>query len=316
MKSLIMILTAGLILAGTAHASSLEDVVDGQTALTCDLYQQLSLDPGNVFFSPASISLILGLVRGGALGETAQEMTAALHFPDNVKALHSGNLDLQKSLDLESELASLAVANRLWPDQRLPLRDSFLNLSLSNYLARPEALDFAGNPAGATGRINAWIADQTQQMIPELLQPGDITPATLLVLTNAIYFKGTWQYQFDPKLTVNQSFRVDPQTTVEAPFMVQKGALPYAGFPGAQVVELPYAGTDLAMLIVLPDQVDGLARIEAELSADWIRRWTGNLQPVSLQLILPRFELDVRKKLRENLEALGMKTAFTAAAEF
>ena len=203
MKKLLTVFMLVALLTGPATGTEkLDAVVAGQNELAIDLFHRLGEDGGNLFFSPASLWTALAMTYGGARGLTAQEMAAALHFPGDVKTLHAGNQTFLETLATDESLATqLAVANRLWPAARLKLKDPFLNLCRSNYGAPPEHLDFAGDPELARRTINRWAAHQTMDMIQDLLQPGDVDPSIELVLTNAIYFKGTWHTAFDPERT-------------------------------------------------------------------------------------------------------------------
>ncbi len=310
-------LLVGLILPGPADAGHLQKVVEGQTALTCDLYQHLAERPGNLVFSPASISLALAMTYGGAQGETAAEMAQALHFPHEAKTLHAGNQMLSLGLEMsESPTEFLAVANRLWPDLSLDLKPSFLNLCASNYGAEPEALDFAHQPDVARQAINRWAEEQTHGLIKDLLEKDDITGATLLVLTNAITFKGSWARAFDPDRTRPGEFHISDDQQVKADFMTQEGPFPHASVEGVQLLELPYRQGELAMLIALPDPDRDLAQVEATLSPELLEQWCGSLRQTDLMVTVPRFGMTYRTELRTTLQDLGMGLAFTGQADF
>jgi serpin B len=310
-------LLIGLILPGTANAGHLQEVIDGQTALTCDLYQCLAEKPGNLVFSPASISLALAMTYGGAQGQTAAEMAHALHFPDEAKALHAGNQMLSLGLEMsESPTVFLAVANRLWPDLSLKLKPSFLNLCASNYGAAPEALDFAHHPDLARQAINSWAEEQTHGLIKDLLEKNDITGATLMVLTNAITFKGTWARAFDPDRTRSGQFHISDDQQVKADFMTQEGPFPHAAVEGVQLLELPYRQGELAMLIALPDPDLELAQLEATLTPRLLEQWNDALRQTDLMVTLPRFGMTYRTELRAILQELGMDLAFSGQADF
>jgi serpin B len=318
MKVLLAAIMLAALTAGAASgAEKLEAVVAGQNELAFGLFQRLGEDRGNLFFSPTSIWTALAMTYGGARGQTAQEMAAALHFPADLKTLHAGNHSLLQAMATDDSLATrLAVANRLWPATGLALKAPFLNLCRRNYGAPPEQLDFAREPELARQSINRWVARNTMDMIQELLQQGDIGPTTELVLTNAIYFKGTWQTAFDPGRTRPWPFHVSDQRKVQADFMARDGEFSHAREAGAHILELPYADSDLAMLVVLPDSRDDLAKLEKNLTPAVVQRWAAALKTGPLSVLLPRFELTWRQEMVPTLQEMGMRLAFTGQADF
>lgn len=289
----------------------------GQTAFACDLYQALGSAEGNLFFSPLSISTALAMTWAGAHGNTAAEMAAALHFTGSAQQVHAANSALLDGLTTsENDPWQLALANRLWPATGLELRPGFLDLTEKYYHARPQELDFAGATEEARLTINSWAEDNTQGMIKDLLHRQDLSAATLMVLTNAVYFQAAWTRAFDAAQTTVQPFHLAGGGASEAPFMTQQGAFPYLHTEGAQVLQLPYAGSSLAFVAILPDDPAGLAQLETELTPATLDHWLQGLAAHDLTVMLPRFEMTWRDGLRVPLEELGMKQAFTGAADF
>jgi serpin B len=154
------------------------------------------------------------------------------------------------------------------------------------------------------------VEDQTQQKIRELLQTRDLTPATTLVLTNAIYFKGDWASRFDPGDTENSPFWTSTVEKVDVPMMRQTRKFPLAAVDEIRIIELPYVGDTLAMVVLLPKRRDGLAGLEQSLSAEKVNRWLGALSLQSVQVSLPQFTLNWRFDLAGTLAAMGMTDAF------
>ena len=142
------------------------------------------------------------------------------------------------------------------------------------------------------------------------MRPGDISPATRLVLTNAIYFKGNWVKAFDQRETWSAPFKLADGNSVSVPLMSRTASFAYAETAALQVAELPYAGENLAMLVILPKE--GLAEIEQAMSRQWLAELSVKLRPALLSLQLPRFKFDARYALQnqEYLPALGMVDAF------
>jgi serpin B len=141
-----------------------------------------------------------------------------------------------------------------------------------------------------------------------------VVPRPILILVNAIYFKGNWAAQFDVADTEDGAFWLAPGEAVGVPLMTQKADFGYGRWDGLQVLELSYKGNDLSMVVLLPDQVNGLPGLEAALTPESLARWTGRLRPMEVQVILPRFKLTGEFELGGILAAMGMPDACDAAA--
>lgn len=309
-----------LLLPGSAMANGNEKqeiVVQGHNEFALDLYGQLQSEEGNIFFSPLSISTALSMTYGGARGITATQMAKVLHFPADTKTLHAGNHALLHSLTLYEDAPSrVSVANRLWPALGLELKDPFLNLCQNNYAALPQALDFAGQPEVARLAINDWVRQNTEGMIDGFLNRDDLSPETLLVLTNAIFFKGAWFHEFDPKLTKPGSFHVNSQRQVSVDYMHQTENLRYADIDGAQLLQLPYRHSNLAMFILLPNPTRKLAEFESQLDSRHLQDWVKSLRAQEVDLAFPRLEMSQGMDLAKTLSKMGMADAFTGRADF
>lgn len=296
-------------------------LVSGNNAFAFDLHQQLAqkATDKNMFYSPASISTALAMTYAGAGGETAKQMAQALHFTLPPDQLHTqfGKLLAQLNDNQGGKRPyQMAVANRLWGQHGMMLKEPFRNITSQHYGAGLEQLDFVGQTEKSRETINAWVEDQTNKKITNLLPPGSITPDTRLVLTNAIYFKGNWVRQFNPMLTQQADFKVNAEKKVKAKFMYQKDTFKYYEDPNVQVLEMPYKGGDLAFLVVLPKQVGGLAEVEAKLNAAKFAEYVKGLRDQRLHVNLPKFTMTAEYGLNGPMSNLGMKDAFTSAADF
>ena len=159
--------------------------------------------------------------------------------------------------------------------------------------------------------INQWVEQQTAGKIKDLLQSGVLTPATRLVLTNAIYFKGNWQTQFDKAQTRDEDFHLSAAQTVKAPLMNLQGRFNYFNGGTFQALEIPYESGDLSMIVFLPNDAGGLPALEQSLTAASAQQWLGQLRPGSkIILALPKFKMTGQFGLNGALTALGMRQAF------
>ncbi len=180
-------------------------------------------------------------------------------------------------------------------------------------------LDFTNNPEGSRATINRRVEEKTEDRIRDLLPPGSIDPMTRLVITNAVYFKGTWMKQFDPEATREEEFRIGPGETVPVPMMHRMDAGAVYGYNETdtlQVLEMPYAcesGSELVMLILLPREDNLTVAEEALGSIGDLRR---SLVKQRVKVSIPKFRFEADYSLPEVLSAMGMPTAFTADADF
>ncbi len=244
-------------------ASDLEQLVAGNTAFAFDLYQALRPSNGNVVNSPYSISLAFAMAYGGARGETAAQMADVLHYTlagnqfhpaFNALALDLARRPVQANVD-EKERFQLSIANALWGQDGWPFLPEYLDLLAANYGAGMRLVDFKNSPESARKEVNNWVSNQTNDRIKDIIPPGTIDTLTRLVLANAIYFKATWENEFDANDTTDKPFYLLDGDTVSVPMMGigHQLNLSYAVGNGWQAVTLPYKGGLTEMLIIVPD---------------------------------------------------------------
>jgi serpin B len=283
-----------------------------------DLYREVGKTEGNLFVSPASISTALAMTYAGAEGQTKQEMAHVLHFDRNpaqfpVNGIHALTVLLNSGGSQGGYV--LRTANRLWGQESFEFRPEFLKTARDHYGAELATLDFRQTEAART-TINDWVEQQTQEKIQDLIPSGVLRDDTRLVLTNAIYFLGGWAEEFSEATTTSQHFFLTPSQRVEVPLMTQTVRLGYADSEEVQVLELPYRGNEISMLVLLPRERDGLARLEAQLTAEHVAAWTASLRPREVRVFLPKFKMTTQVALKKVLSAMGMPTPFSDAADF
>ncbi len=289
-------------------------VVKGNNQFALDLYKQLGeKEDGNLLFSPYSISTALAMTYAGARGETQDEMAKVLHFALPQRLLHPAFAAIIEDLNDEKRKGyKLAVANRLWGQKGYSFRPNFLNTTRKYYGAELAQVDFAKAAEKARQTINKWVEEQTQDKIKDLIPEGVLDSLTRLVLTNAIYFKGDWETQFDKKATREADFTATPDKKVKVPMMHQVAPFKYADLPSLQVLEMPYAGDDLSMVVLLPKKTDGLGDLEKSLDAKSLQEWTGGVRKRKVSVFLPKFKMTCKFRLKPVLASMGMPLAFDA----
>lgn len=290
-----------------------------------DLYHQLGEKKGNLFFSPYSVSTALALLEHGARGNTATEIATTLHLPkENVglDADFSNLITLLQAQDAKQGF-QLSVANALWTQKGKVaaggLLPGFINDATAIFHAKVEGLDFARAHEAARITINDWVAQQTNDKIKDLLPKESITPLTALVITNAVYFKGEWANKFEKRATAVGEFHPAGalKPALQTELMQQTHGFRYAADAQCQALELPYKGGELAMLVLLPVATDAdCAKLEAGFNANYVRGLIGKLEQKQVKVTLPKWKMTLAYDLIDPLKKLGIKDAFTGAADF
>ncbi|XP_067108385.1 leukocyte elastase inhibitor-like isoform X2 [Osmerus mordax] len=287
------------------------------------LFQKIAEETptGNVFFSPLSISSALAMVLLGARGNTATQMSESLHLHKTKDEVHVAFGKLMAELNKKDAPYALSLANRLYGEQTYEFVKEFLGDTRKHYDAELETVDFQKNYEGARLNINGWVAKQTQDKIQNLLQEGIVDEMTKLVLVNAIYFKGSWEKKFKDTNTRDTQFKLNQNESKPVKMMYQKTKFPLTFIPEAncQILELPYVGKDLSMLIMLPNEITGLTKLEKNLSYENFLEWTrpDMMDMQEVQVGLPRFKLEQTLDLKAKLTSMGMTDAFDhALADF
>lgn len=292
-----------------------------------DLLHQTSRADANALLSPYSIETALSMTYAGADGQTREEMARVLHLNGGTEQVANEFAALQKSIEdlvqrsaaeaasmsryeASNEPIALDVANRLFGQQGYDFRASFLELLKTKYGVPFDAVDFVANSAGATKTINDWVKTQTKQKIRDLIPAGALDRYTRLVLVNAIYLKAPWAEPFEESMTTPQSFHPRGGTAVNVPTMSIQESFGYSKTNGLTIVSIPYKGGELQFLIILPDDVNGLAKAEAGLTVAQLESWA-DLPTRDVKLYLPKFKMQPPTlALTDALKSLGMKTAF------
>ena len=272
-------------------------------------------EKGNLFFSGESLRGALGMTALGAKGPTLTEMAQTLHVdPDPVKNATHEKTELAAWKQAAGK-AELVIANRLWVDGRFVLDKAFLGEAESGYGAQATPSDFVKAAEPSRQKINAWVSDTTKGRIKDLLPTGSVDAQTRLVLTNAVYFKGTWATQFKKAVTADDAFQAEGGT-VNVPTMHRTDTMSYAENDEVRLVELPYKDSDLTMLIALPQKASALGAIEAQLDGGRVDAWAKALTSTKVTLSLPKFTFTWGRSVKPELDALGIRLAFGEKADF
>ena len=307
-----------------ATRAALRELVQGNNDFAFDLYRDLSDGESNLFYSPFSISQALAMTFAGARGETERQMADTLQHRLSQDSLHPAFNALDRTLASRgkdprgtqnqgeaNQYFRLNIANGIWGQHGFGFIPDFLDVLAENYGAGMRPLDFAGAPDESRARINDWVAEETEDKVRDLLQPGTIDPSTRLVLTNAIYFNASWHWPFDRRQTKMRPFHLEGGGSVDVPMMTEtsKDFYGYAKGNGYQAVDVPYSWGEMSMTVLLPD--DGaLGELEDSLNADLLDQVMYDIEIDYVTLTMPLFKFESEFSLGKTLVGMGMPDAF------
>ncbi|XP_054737701.1 uncharacterized protein LOC129244112 [Anastrepha obliqua] len=273
-----------------------------------------SLPQRNIVYSPISLQLLLAFVYTGASGQTAFQLQRALSLPatkqDTEKLFY--NL-LQTQLNAGS--SQLVIANKMYHSQQLRVQADMLQRA-RYFESAIEATDF-GSPYAAAANINDWVARKTQNIIQQLVTPNQLDAQTQAILVSAIHFKAKWANEFSTMDTEQQNFYVSPQVTVPVNMMYNDDIYRYGEFPelDAAGLEMRYANSNISMLVLLPNQLNGLPAMEQRLQNVNLNKLTSRMQMETVTVRIPRFRVDFELDMQGPLKKLGITDLFTDQAE-
>lgn len=264
----------------------------------------------NIFVSPLSVSFALGMTMNGAMGQTFDEMRAALQLgTTSLASIDSGYRSLTSLLTTLDPSTTMEIANSIWYRDGFPFTQSFLNDASSYFGAQVSPLNF-NDPSSVLSKVNGWANDRTHGRIPKVLDSVD--PATVMYLINAIYFKGVWRGRFDSTKTRPTQFHaVGGDQTV--PMMHRDSLILYAETPTYQAVDLPYGDSSFTMTVLLPKPGTSVESVAVSLTpSDW-QSLTRSFAPRMVSLDLPRVTLSWKRGLIDDMKGVGMRAAFENA---
>lgn len=294
-----------LVFASLVASAQVFEVTAGINHFAFEVYKQNAVQKGNFIFSPFSIEAVMSMVTAGARGETLKQMNKVLHFNEETPSEFKKILPLLKG----DKNFQLSTANRLWGQEGIPFETGYLSLLKENYGSDLTPLDFSKSTEESRLKINRWVEEQTQNKIQNLIEKGMLDKSTRLVLTNAIYFKGTWFRKFDAGKTMKSDFFVTPQNKKKVPFMNMTSAFNYTETNEFQILEMNYNGDEIVMDVVLPKENVDFAKFESKMGPNLI--FENGLSQAEVVVILPKAKVDTKIELSKQLTKLGMPLAFS-----
>jgi len=293
--------------------TTVSELVERSNDFSFEMYSELATDGGdNVFFSPHSITTALGMAFEGARGLTAEEMAGVLNFPTDNETRWSMMEAYQEYFNSDCDSYDLSTANAYWLRDGESLLESYRVAIESYYLAHGDELDFRHDSQGSTDTINAWVEEQTNGRIKDLISPSMIDLTTYLIITNAVYFKSDWKYQFNETATEDKIFYMEGGGKIQTPMMHMHDdtiGLNYTENADVQMLQLPYNGGELSMCILLPKD-DDLGTRESNLNSDYLMSLMDDLSPEEVDVYIPKFKFEQKYELNDMLIDIGMPSAF------
>jgi len=280
------------------------------------LAQLAEQDAGkNLFVSPSSVAMALAMTYNGAKGTTKQAMAETLGLAGmSRQEVNEAHAALRESLEDPDPDVQLAVANSLWGRKDLAFQPDFIQRNTDCYGAEIASVDFLA--PGTLDTINGWVKEKTHDKIDDLVKQPDLNVDTVLILINAIYFKGIWTVPFDEAGTEEGTFTLLDGTEQRRPMMSQSGHYNYYEDETVQAVSLPYGNGRISMYIFLPREQERFVEFQKALSAgDW-KRWMVLFHDAEGEITLPRFKVEYEGELSQPLTGLGMGVAFGDQADF
>ena len=332
MKKILTLFLFGIILGGCAEQNALiappddeveivepvaenpapaepADLVAANNQFAFELFAKYSDSNENIFFSPFSISSALGMTFEGARGATADEMRAVFHFPADDESRRDAFRNIFTEINRSDKNYELATANALWTQKNYKFADEYFATIENFYDGEIRNLDFLNENEKSRTTINEWVEEKTNDKIKNLIK--FLLPETKLVLTNAIYFKGDWAEQFDENATRDREFELISGEKIETPTMYLSKYFNYFENDEWQILELPYRDDELSMLVFLPTK-----NVAPKLTETEFAELAGNLRSAEVEIYFPKFKLETRYSMADDLAKMGMPTAFSGAADF
>lgn len=299
--------SAAMVMAMVASAGSAgaaDSLARAYNRFGFDFFQTVvdSNPDSNVFLSPASAAMALSMLYNGADGVTQGEMEQVLRLQGwSLDEINRMNVTLREALVSADTAVTLSIANSMWLKPGFKFRDDFLSRTQQAFDAELGAL-VSPDP------INAWVKAKTNGKIDKIIQ--QVRPRDVLVLLNAIYFKGMWRLKFEDSLTRERDFTQLSGTDIPLPMMERADRYAYTETDSLQAIKLPYGDGRFGMYVILPGKEIDFSTFVKSIDPDRWERWRTQFKPREGMIVLPRFKLEQTFPLNGVLAAMGMKSAF------
>ncbi|KAF2878867.1 hypothetical protein ILUMI_27303 [Ignelater luminosus] len=309
-----LVLLIGVAVAFAKDSSVSQNFSEGYIQFSADVYKELlKSHSGNFLVCPLSVSTVLALTHIGAKGDTAKQISQALHLPEDKHAIQQIFEELSPKLEGDDKY-DLSSANKIYVSKDFEISKDFKNTAINSFKSEIENINFDQNSEAAS-IMNNWVEERTHNKIKDLVSEDDLNGDTRAVLINALYFHGKWATKFDVRYTEKKTFHVTNQKETKVDMMEQISSFKYyeSSELNAKFLEMPYKGKDVSMTIVLPNDVEGLSSLEKKI-ANVLRQPEYTTQKVHVQI--PKFKIESEIQFKGILMELGVVDAFKDSADF
>ncbi|WP_406661892.1 serpin family protein [Methanolobus sp. ZRKC3] len=295
----------------TINAESVEDydIAAANNAFTFDMYSTIKGQDENIFFSPYSIFTAMAVCYDGAEGSTKEQMSNVFYYPLSKSVLERRTKEMIDIINSDNDAYDLETANALWVLEEYPLNEQYVSNVENYYEGMITPLDFAGQPEKSRLVINSWVEKKTNDKIKDLLAEGSIDGNTRLIITNAVYFNGTWLQEFEEAGTRKKVFYLSDGQEKKVDTMYAIETYNYGEDANAHILELPYKGDDISMYVILPSG-NNIEEFENDLTLDYYNELKDTLNFDEVKILLPKFTFEARTELNEPLQDMGIVDAF------
>lgn len=259
----------------------------------------------------------MALAAQGAKGNTLQQLIKGLHLTGDKQAIADQFSLSTEALSKNLGNSTLNVANKVFVQERYSVKKEFSDVAVKSFRSEAQTINFAASEQAAQ-TINQWVEDKTNKKITNLIPASALDSDTRLVLVNAIYFKGTWEHQFDKSRTGPGPFYTSETDTVQVDYMHIKEHFNFGYLQDldAQAIELKYAKSDISFLVILPNKRTGLSALENSLKNYDLSEVSKNLYSQEVDVTLPKFKIEFKIELKEALEKVGFCSLFKNLENF
>jgi serine protease inhibitor len=291
-------------------------LIVSENSFAFDIFKKVLENAGdneNIIISPLSVSLALSMTLNGANGATRNAMLEALRVKGITPGIINNSYrDLSEALLNVDKRVLISIANSVWIEKNFIVKKQFTDILTGYYNAESRPFDITD--AQAPTQINRWIESKTNGLIKNMIER--LNDNTVMLLINAIYYKGKWKFQFDAKNTVNKLFYKPGGTTSAVPMMKQKSDFKSFAGAGFILAEFPYGQGNFVMDIILPDDNEGVKKLIPSLSSNSFSSWLDQMAAKETEVSFPRFKYGYKKQLKDILTIMGMGISFTDNADF
>jgi serpin B len=289
-------------------------LIEADAEFSINLFREIAASDTttNVFISPLSVSIALGMAMNGAGGTTFTEMQQTLGFTDlDIEAINEGYQSLIDELTTADKKVTMDIANSVWAREGFPVKQEFYAAVSKYFDAEASELDFSKK--ASVDKINNWVSDKTSGKIEKIVEA--IGHDVVMYLINAVYFKGDWLYSFDEESTTPFLFTRDNGTEETIEMMQQLNSMDHYIDEDVQVLDLPYGDGRFSMTFIRPAGDQPINDfVDQYLTAQNLNKWIGDMQNDTVKFYVPKLELEYEATLNNYLIAMGMPAAFSPSA--